>query len=280
MVSRKAIDHSAIVDHAAEDEHAVICALSSKKIALKNPSVIAGFPDNGMVASISLNHVIEQLRMHQVAFVDSPYIMASALYIGKKIRHPFRVYANDAGTACVLVCEVPVLARGIRSIVNALVDWLISNKIADLTVMGGIPPTNVSPSHGKPRTALILYNFDDADPESKFPDSFDQTKVAVPSTAFVVGMAGALLVSCVANKVKCRGMFVPSIGATPDPGGAAVLLESLSKIAPLFQTNTASLEAEAEMIKKQLEELLRMQQEAMAESEQPAIRPEAERIYK
>ncbi len=279
----KGVDHSSIIDHTAEDDHALISPLSSSKIVLKNPFVVAGFPDNSMVGSICINHLIEQLHLHQIAFVDSQYIMASALFIGRKLRHPFRIYANDQGNVCALICEVPILARGIRSIVNTIVDWLVQFNASDLTVMGGILPTNVSPSFIKSRSALVLQDEDNAGAESvaeQKPVDEKQGKVVVPTTAFVVGIGGALLASCAANKIKCRGMFIPSVGAAPDPGGAAILLEALSDIVPNLKTDTKPLKAEAEMIRRQLEELLKMQQKAMEEYEQPTVRPETERIYK
>jgi uncharacterized protein len=270
-------------DHTEDEEHAKVVSLD-EGIRLKSPVVLAGFPDNGMVGSICMNHVIEQMGMHQVAFIDSQYIMASALYVGKKLRHPFRIYSNGAGTVCALICEVPILARGVRPVVNSIIDWFYQQGVQDITVMGGISPTNISPPFSAPRSAYVLQNMEDAEAAGVLgemqPAGARQGKVKVPTSAFVVGIGGALLSSCVANGIKCRGLFVPSLGEAPDPGGAAILLEALAAIVPKAKVDTESLRAEAEMIKKQLEELLKMQQKQMAEYERAEERPETERIYK
>jgi uncharacterized protein len=257
----------------SDGERAHVTPIGSVKIKLQKPTVLAGFPDKGMVGSICINHVIEQMEMHQVAFVDSEYIMASALYVGKKLRHPFRIYINRSGTVCAILCEVPILARGVRPIVRVLIDWLSSVGASDVTVLGGIAPSNISPSSLTPRSAFLLQNVDD--------NAVEKNGAArVPTTAFVVGIGGAFLSSCVASGIKCRGMFVPSLGEVPDPSGAAILLEALASIVPDAKMDTGRLKAEAANIKRHLEDLLKMQQKMVQEYEKGATRPETERIYK
>jgi uncharacterized protein len=256
-----------------EGESSLVTPIGSAKIRLSKPAMLAGFPDNGMVGSICINHIIEQMEMHQIAFVDSEYVMASALFVGKKLRHPFRIYANRKGTVCAILCEVPILARGVRPIVRALIDWLSAAEASDVTVLGGIAPSNISPSKLAPRSAFLLQNVDG--------DAVEMGGLArIPATAFVVGIGGALLSSCVASEIECRGMFIPSLGEVPDPGGAAILLEALAPIMPAAKVDTGQLKAEAENIKKHLEELLKMQQKMIQEYEKGGARPETERIYK
>lgn len=79
------------------------------------------FPGQGLVGSISVSYIIERQKMHQIAYVDSDFIVPGVIYIGGKLRHPFRIYANDEATACVLVCDAPVILSGIRSVLNAVV---------------------------------------------------------------------------------------------------------------------------------------------------------------
>lgn len=257
----------------SDGEPVSVTPIGSARIKLNEPTVLAGFPDNGMVGSICINHIIEQMKMHQIAFVDSEYIMASALFVGKKLRHPFRIYANQKGSASAILCEVPILARGVRPIVWALIGWLSEVGAGDVTVLGGIAPSNISPSSLAPRRAFLLQNVDG--------DAVEKDGQArIPSTAFVVGIGGALLSSCVANDIKCRGMFVPSFSEVPDPGGAAILLEALAPIVPAAKVDTGQLKTEAENIKRHLEELLKMQQKMVQEYEKGETRPETERIYK
>lgn len=72
-------------------------------INLNDAVLIAGFPGPGLVGSMSANYIIEQQKMHQIAYVDSDFITPGVIFIGGRLRHPFRIYANEEGTVCVLV---------------------------------------------------------------------------------------------------------------------------------------------------------------------------------
>jgi uncharacterized protein len=257
----------------SDGERAHVTPIGSAKIRLQKPTVLAGFPDKGMVGSICINHVIEQMGMHQVAFVDSEYIMASALYVGKKLRHPFRIYTNSTGTVCATLCEVPDTCQGraLRSQGTNRMAFRRRRKRSHGTWRSR--SFNISSSSLTPRSAFLLQNVDD--------NAVEKNGAArIPTTAFVVGMGGALLSSCVASGIKCRGMFVPSLGEVPDPGGAAILLEALAPIVPAASVDTGQLKAEAENIKRNLEDLLSMQQKVVQEYEKSEVRPETERFYK
>ena len=91
-------DHRDTLSVAEINGDSRVVPVSPPRISLDNPTLVAGFPDSGMIGSISLNQIIEQLHMHQIASVESRYVMPAAIFIGKKFRHPFRIYANDSGS--------------------------------------------------------------------------------------------------------------------------------------------------------------------------------------
>jgi predicted ATP-grasp superfamily ATP-dependent carboligase len=53
------------------------------QIILSRPTLIVAFPGAGMVASISANYIIEQLQMHQIAYVDSEFAIPGIIYMRK-----------------------------------------------------------------------------------------------------------------------------------------------------------------------------------------------------
>jgi predicted ATP-grasp superfamily ATP-dependent carboligase len=69
---------------------------------LNSPLLIAGFPGPGLVGSISTSFIIETLKLRQIACVESEFIVPGVIYVGGKLRHRFRLYANNEGTICVL----------------------------------------------------------------------------------------------------------------------------------------------------------------------------------
>ena len=97
--------------------------------------LIAGFPGPGLVGSISTSYIIDKLNMNQIACVESQYISPGVIFIDGKLRHPFRLYANEAGNVCVLVCEAPLMINGIHSVLDTVMDWAIKNTIQEVLVL-------------------------------------------------------------------------------------------------------------------------------------------------
>jgi uncharacterized protein len=255
---------------AVSDGYTRVLPVPTRKIPLDRPVLLAGFPDSGMIGSVSINHIIEQLGMHQIASVESQHVMPAAIFIGKRFRHPFRIYANDSGTVCALICEVPVIARGTSSIINTIIDWSANAGVREIIVLGGILPTNFSPPYLIERRPLLLQNE---------VDNQESAEMVVPDDAVIVGLAGSLLSVCAARGLKCTSLMIPTMSEAPDPEGAAIVLESLAKIPPGLKIDASSLRQKAEMIKKHLEEFLKMHQQQLQEYERAASR-ETERIYK
>src|ERR671921_2438033 len=146
--SKKSVNSSRLIDRKSENNNGKtkvksIIPVRQNKIRLNNPILIAGFPGPGLVGSISTSHIIEQLHMHQIACVESEFIVPGVIYIAGKIRHPFRLYSNAEGNVCVLVCEAPIMIHGIHSVLNTVMDWAIKNTIQEVLVLDGIPVQDI-----------------------------------------------------------------------------------------------------------------------------------------
>jgi len=279
---------SAKLSTTTKDRFAEIRPVNMKKpTTLNRPVLIAGFPDTGLVGSITINHIIQQLDMHQIAFIQSLYIMPAGIFIGKKFRHPFRIYANKSGTICALIGEVPVVPHGIHHLVDAIIEWGTSSNIDQVIVVGGMPPSHFDLPPSYERKPFVLVNSDDEgqtlqDDKSKQIQDFGQAiEATTPDFAFIPGLPGALLSLCASRGITCTGLMVPPFGTTPDPEGAAILLETLSKIVPTITVDSAVLRQQAEIMKRQLQEILKAYSHSVGEY--PGVTrsiSDTERIYK
>lgn len=92
-----------------------------------------------------LHNNIESLRMRQIACVESEFIMPGVIYVGGKLRHPFRLYSNNEGTICVLVCETPILVQGIHHVLDAVMKWALDSNVTNVLVLEGIPQSKRNP---------------------------------------------------------------------------------------------------------------------------------------
>jgi uncharacterized protein len=253
-----------------------IFPIPTQRVALDNPILIAGFPDSGLVGSICINHIIEQLGMHQIASIESSYIVPAAIFVGKRFRHPFRIYANDSGTICALIREVPILARGVLSLANVVVDWSTKSGVREILTLGGILPTNFSPPYLLDRKPLLLQN---DGTELKSVGQEEGSRVIVPDDAIIIGMPGAILSTGASRGLRCTAVMIPTMAEGPDPEGAAIVLESLAASHLKLTIDTSSLRQKVEAIRQHLQEHLRMHKQQMQQYEQGASR-ETDRIYK
>jgi uncharacterized protein len=224
-----------------------------QSVILSDAILIAGFPGPGLVGSMGVNYIIEQQKMHQIAYVDSDFITPGVMYIGGKLRHPFRIYANNEGSACVLVCDAPVILSGIRPLLNAVVMWAKSNKVREIIVLEGISAPNISEAGRKP---LVLSSDGRSDDHGYISHIKDGKTEAAPP-AFIAGISGGLLAACLSNGIPCTGLLIPSIAGIPDPEGAAILIEKANQLANNpFKIDVRRLKNEAVELKHQMQELI------------------------
>ena len=248
----------------------------------KNKSIlIAGFPGPGLVGSISTSYIIDKLNMHQIACVESEYISPGVIYVDGKLRHPFRLYANKEGNVCVLVCEAPIMINGIHSVLNTVMDWAMKNAIQEVLVLDGISVQGIPRSDRQP---IILgstemdENIKDfvnhsnenkemiSDKIHQSPSNFNENAIENSNkkyTTFIGGIAGGLLSACLSYQIPCAAILVPSSSGIPDPEGASILIESYNSIIKneSLRINPDQLREQGQLLKKQLEQIIKAEQE-------------------
>ncbi|MDQ4073778.1 MAG: PAC2 family protein [Thermoproteota archaeon] len=249
--------------------------------------LIAGFPGPGLVGSISTSYMIDKLNMRQIACVESKYISPGVIYVDGKLRHPFRLYATDDGNVCVLVCEAPIMLNGIHSVLDTVMDWAIKNTIREVLVLEGIPVQGIPRPDRQP---VILGSMEMDDnirnmhkaSEKNPSDSFGSSdEVSIQTNfnkslidesrkynTFIGGIAGGLLSTCLSHQIPCAAILVPSPSGIPDPEGAALLIESYNNIIndEKLKINTAQLKEQGQILKTQLEQIIKAAQEQRGDS--------------
>jgi uncharacterized protein len=231
---------------------AIMPVVRNENIRLNDAILVAGFPGPGLVGVMSASYIIEQQRMHQIAYVDSDFIIPGIMYIGGRLRHPFRIYANNEGTACVIVCDAPVVLSGIRSLLNTVVTWAKDNDVREIMVLEGISVPSLPEEARKP---LVMSSDGRSDDNGYL--SHIKGKVETAPPAFIAGISGGLLAACLSSGIPCTGLLVPSIAGIPDPEGAAILIEKANELANNpFNIDVRELRTQAAELKRQMQELV------------------------
>lgn len=191
-----------------------------KKAASDRASLIVGFPGTGLVGSISANYIIDTMNMHQIASVHSEFVVPTVTYVGGRLRHPFRIYADSQSSLYVMVCEAPIMPEGIHSIMDLIVRWAADNDIGEVITLDGIPVRGLPDKNRKP---AVLTSYLSS-------DSTKKKEGRHFTAALITGLSAGLLSACLSREMTCTAVLVPASSGIPDPEGAALLLEEISKM--------------------------------------------------
>lgn len=249
---------------------------------LNSPILIAGFPGAGLVGSISTSYIINRLHMNQIACVESEFIVPGVIYAEGKLRHPFRLYSNEKGDVCVLVCEAPIMIQGMYSVLDTVSKWVLRNNVREVMVLDGVaveglPDPRRTPiilsSDGREADAANLIHDYNIDVTKKEEDKVvDNASSIYPTTAFVGGMSGGILSSCLSNSIPSKAILVYAARGIPDPEGAAILIESLGKITDntSLKIDTAELRKQGAALKTRMEKIIQsfVEQQQQGQQEQ------------
>lgn len=222
-------------------------AKKGKHKAAKGPSpvLIVGFPGTGLIGSICANYIIEKKNLHQLAFVDSEYLIPSAIFVGGKLRHPFRIYSDAQRSILVTVCEAPVRSEGIHSILALLVQWALDIAVKEIIILDGAPSKGIP---GGSRNALIL---------SGNSSGSSKSNTANVRSAIITGISGGLISSCLSSDLPCTAVLITSTPGIPDPEGAAIVLDSVSHLPHVpLKIDTDPLRKQGMAIKAQLKQFM------------------------
>jgi len=213
------------------------------KTVLSAPVVICGFVGPGVAGLTSVGYVIDHLGLHQIAHVISHHIPPAVVFIGGKIRHPFRIYKDGSGKVAVVVCEVPIDRGGLYEISSILLDWFQKFNPTEIVILDGIPINGIPDN----RPTFFIAN-------DKRQSDLKSLGFLPAESTLVSGTAGSILSECLDRNTECVSLLVPVSIAVGDPGAPLTLIRALNSIYGLNIT-TKELEEDVVMVHEELSEI-------------------------
>jgi len=215
-------------------------------------TLIFAFPDVGLVGVIAASHLIDELRMTEVAYLDSK-LLPPVIVLHEGLPHfSVRIFAGQ-GTL-LAVSEVPIPSDVIYPIVDALVSWGKSRKVKMMISLSGIPIEDR-------QDVTELKSFAAA-------SNADVLKVArekgieILTEGYMVGPQAVVLQRAVESGSPALTLLAQCFFNYPDPEAAAELLKSLSKITGL-KVNVAKLLEKGEEIRLRARDVMKRTQQEM-----------------
>ncbi|MFX1519323.1 MAG: proteasome assembly chaperone family protein [Promethearchaeota archaeon] len=224
------------------------------KIQTDRPIVLIGLPDVGLIGVISASQLIKSLDMRVIGDIDSEQLPPIAVIHETKPMSPLRVYG--AGNIILIVSEIPLPPAFIRSFSKEIVNWAKNLNPKAILSLAGIPVPNrmdldqpgiyvVSSEHAK--TMLT---------------ELESLQVQKLEEGFMAGPYASILNDCITKAVPNITFLVQSHMNYPDPGAAAVLLETVAKFLNVAIDVEPLLE-QAEEIRLRMRDTMRRTRDTM-----------------
>lgn len=226
-------------------------------VEFHDPIVIGGFVGSTLTGFIAASYIIERLEMHQIAHVRSPHIPPISVFIGNKLRTPFRIYTDSEGKLIVAICEVPIEDEGLYEISSSLMKWFSKKNARDLIILEGSPVAQVVKDH----KVYCVAN------EARLKEFTDSGMEAAKS-ALIMGMGGALMNESMAHKINGVTFVIPASVNLPDPSSVLSLIESVNTAFGL-KIDTKILEKSVKEFHEQLQELMSQYKQAYEKKDKP-----------
>ncbi len=214
-----------------------------ERVNLVKPLIISGFVGAGLVGGIAATHIVEQLKMKEIAHIRSRHMPSAAVFIDGKLRYPFRIYSNTEGNLCVIVSEIPIRSEGINPIASKLLDWVEKKGATEFVVLEGVSVKKIL----KDRQSYCV-----AELEKRH--ECEKKGIKILSEGIIHGIAGGLLNECLTRKITGLALMTPTVKFMPDPEGAAILISTLNDLYDL-KIKIDELSKSGDKIKQKLQEV-------------------------
>lgn len=213
----------------------------TKKIELNSPIIFAGFVGAGLVGPLAINHIIEKLKMQQIAVMRSKYLPPSTVFMRGRLRHPFRFYANPEGTICAIICEITLRMEGLYSLVGEILDWAEEKGSKEIVILDGVA------SIGHDDKAYCAA-------EEDLVRTMAEKDISMIPQGFITGIPGGILNECLVREIQGLTLLAKANKVAPDSGAAATLIEALNRFYDL-NIDTKQLEDEKDRFHSEFSEL-------------------------
>lgn len=206
-----------------------------------SPIIFAGFVGPGLVGTLTVHHMIKNLKMKEVAFMKSPNMPPVTVFMQGRLRHPFRFYTNEEGNICAIICEITLPKEGLFSMTEAILNWAEEKNSNEIIILDGVTSDK---EHDKQTFCAA---------ESDMCRIMEDKNISMIPQGFITGVTGSLLNECLMRPIRGVTLLVKVKDKT-DPLAAATLIRSINKV---YGTNidTEELEKENARLGKEYKEM-------------------------
>jgi uncharacterized protein len=216
-------------------------------------TLLFGFPDVGLVGVIAASHLIDELNLTEVAYVDSE-LLPPLIVLHEGLPHSsIRIFGDH--NILLAVSEAPIPADVIYPVMNTLIEWG-KNKNAKLMIsLSGIPIQDR-------QDAKELKTFAAASSPEALKLAQDK-EIEVLTEGYMVGPQAVLLQRAANSGPPALALLSQCFFNYPDPEAAAEVLKELGKIIDV-KVDVAKLLEKGEEIRVRARDVMKRTQQEMS----------------
>jgi uncharacterized protein len=204
-----------------------------------------GFPGSGLVGSIALQYMVDQLEFMQIGSMNSKYFPPLAMMTRGVINVPVRIYEKKNIAA--VVADIPIHPMICYEVANGIMDWLMPYKVKEVVTIAGIITNEPE------KRVFGVATSDEALPR------IQENTIILP-VGSISGIASSILTECKIRNIHAYGLLGETINA-PDPRASAAAIEVLNRMFDLGLDIQPLLE-QAEEIESTMQKLSEQVQSA------------------
>jgi uncharacterized protein (TIGR00162 family) len=198
-----------------------------RRIELKNPILVEGFPGLGMVGSIATQYLTRQLKAQKLAILYSPHFPYHVL-VDKKggarlLRGEFFFLRNETGENDFILLtgdSQPQTIEGQFEVANSILDFAEKKKVKTIITIGGYR----NEVEDSPKVVAVSTN------PAIIKKALKAKALSSDAGTPIVGTAGLLLGLAKFRKIDAICLLGETRGYLPDPKTAKSVIEVLQGI--------------------------------------------------
>jgi uncharacterized protein len=216
-------------------------------------TLLFGFPDVGLVGLIAASHLVGELNMTEVAYVEST-LLPPLIVLHEGLPHSsMRILAGDH--LLLAVSEVPIPTETIYPIMDALIEWGRSKNVKMMISLSGLPIE-------ERQDATELKGFAAASNPEALKIAKDNG-IEVLMEGYMVGPQAVVLQRASKYRSPALALLAQCFYNYPDPEAAAEVLKELAKITGV-KVNVAKLLEKGEEIRLRARDVMKRTQQEMS----------------
>jgi uncharacterized protein len=231
--------------------------IENKKIP-SGATLVFGFPDVGLVGVIAASHLVEELKLKEVAYVDST-LLPPLVVLHEGLPHSsIRIFGDD--DLLLVVSEAPVPADVIYPIMDALIEWGRSKNIKMMIALGGIPI-----QERQDAKELKVFAAASSPEALKIPED---KQIEILTEGYLVGPQAIMLQRAANSRIPAITLLAQCFYNYPDPEAAAEVLKELGRITGI-KVNFEKLLEKGEEIRLRARDVMKRTQGEMSKMKKP-----------